>query len=455
MNWLDKNVLVMGMARSGVSASRYLVMQGARVTVNDSKPLEALADALRPLEGLPIRYALGCSAGDVAGDWDAIVVSPGVPMALPFLQAAKSQGVPVLAELEVGFQGTTCPMAAITGTNGKSTTTVLLGEILKDAGYTTYVDGNIGRPITEDASSAAPDARMVTEVSSYQLEGIDTFRPLVSAILNLTEDHLTRHKTMEGYLAAKARIFMNQRGEDVCVLNGDDALVSSLGSQVPCRTWWFSRHRQVEDGACMMDGQLVLVHQGQVRPVLPVDALGMPGDHNVENALAACVMADALGVSAASMAYTLRRFTGIEHRCEPVAVIRGVQFINDSKATNVDSTLVAIRAMKTPTVMIAGGSYKVMDYGPMARALAPRICALVLTGDTAEEIAKACADAGYTAVFRAEDMKKAVHLAFSLAKPGENVLLSPACASFDHFTDFEHRGRVFKTIVEELKKEIQ
>ena len=455
MNWTGKNILVVGMARSGVAAARLLTALGAQVTINDSKPASELGEALEPLAGISVRRALGCPAEQVARDAEMIVLSPGVPMSLPFVAEARSRGIPVWAELEVGYRETACPIAAITGTNGKSTTTVLLGEILKDAGYSTYVDGNIGRPITEDAASTTPEDRMVLEVSSYQLEGIDKFRPAVSAILNLTEDHLARHKTMEGYLDVKARIFMNQRGEDVCVLNADDPRVYGLWERVPCRRWAFSRRRMVEDGACLQEGRLVLMREGKARDLLAAEELGIPGAHNLENALAAAAMAMAMGVAAADIARTLRRFRGIEHRIETVATVRGVTFINDSKATNVDSALVALRAMKAPTVLIAGGSYKVTDYAPLVKALDGVVTDLVLTGDTAQEIADTCDRLGFTAYHRAETFEEAVCMAYALAPQGGNVLLSPACASFDHFNDFEHRGRVFKEIVARLQREAQ
>lgn len=453
MNWTGKNVLVVGMARSGVAAARMLAQMGAHVTVNDNKSAEALGDALQPLRGLPIRMALGCPAAEIAPEADCIVLSPGVPMSLPFVAQARARGAEVIAEIEAGYRETRCPICAITGTNGKTTTTVLMGEILKNAGYATYVDGNIGRPITEDAADTCAGERMVLEVSSYQLEGIDTFRPAVSTILNLTEDHLARHKTMEGYLAAKARIFMNQRDEDICVLNADDAAVYALRDTVPCRVWAFSRLREVEEGACVRDGMLTLVRNGAAEAVLPVEEIGIPGAHNLENALAAAAMAAAMGVDAAVIAHTLRTFRGVEHRIETVDTVRGVTFINDSKATNVDASLVAIRAMKAPTVLIAGGSYKVTNYAPLVRAMGDPVHTMVISGDTAREIADACDAEGFTAYRMTDTFEEAVRLAYALAGEGGNVLLSPACASFDHFTDFEHRGRVFKEIVARIREE--
>ncbi len=444
--------LVVGMARSGVAAASMLRRLNYEVTVNDAKPMEALQETLKPLEGEGVRYALGCPVDEWVEGQSLIVVSPGVPLSLPFVRLAKEKGIPVISEAELGYRYTRCPIAAITGTNGKTTTTALMGAIFRRAGYTTHVTGNIGLPITQVALETQPDERMAFEASSFMLEAIDTFRPKVSAILNITEDHLNRHGTMENYTDAKARIFENQRADDAVVLNYDDPITRSLAQRAHCRVLFFSANGPVPAGACVLDGKICFIPEEGAEPVVMgrPEEVRLPGRHNLENALAATAMAMAMGISPAIIRYTLAAFEGVEHRIEFVRQIKGVRYINDSKGTNVDSTLAAIRAMEKPTVLIAGGSDKGADFAPLIRGFSDMIVGMVVMGETGPRIAQAAADAGWGPVVKAADMADALQKAALMAPYGGNVLLSPACASFDMFKNFEHRGEVFKGLVEAM-----
>lgn len=450
-----KKALVVGMARSGVAAAELLCRIGCQVTVNDSKPREQLAEALLPLEGFSgVIYALGSPADGYVEGQDLIVVSPGVPLHLPFVKKAQALNIPVIAEAELGFRYTRCPMAAITGTNGKTTTTALMGAIFRQAGFNTHVTGNIGLPITQVALDTKPEDRMAFEASSYMMESVDTFHPRVSAVLNLTEDHLLRHGTMENYGATKARIFANQTGDDAVVLNFDDAWTRAMADQASCRVLYFSADNRVPAGACVIEGNIVFVPSEGETPIFiaPRDELRLPGHHNLENALAAVAMAMAMEVKPDVIRKTLATFESVEHRIEFVRRVNGIAYINDSKGTNVDSTLAAVRAMDKPTVLIAGGSEKGADFAPMIEGFNEYIVGMVVLGETGPRIAQAACDAGWTPVVHADSLTDAIEKAGAMAPEGGNVLLSPACASFDMFKDFEHRGRVFKALVAELRE---
>lgn len=449
---MTPKALVVGMARSGIAAAAMLRRLGYEVTVNDTKPLEALQEALKPLAGSGVRYALGCPADEWVEGQTLIVVSPGVPLSLPFVQMARERKIPVIAEAELGYRYTRCPIAAITGTNGKTTTTALMGAIFRRAGYTTHVTGNIGLPISQVALDTQPGDRMAFEASSFMLEAIDAFRPKVSAILNITEDHLNRHGTMENYINAKARIFENQREDDAVVLNYDDPMTRALADWAACRVLFFSSRERVPAGACVLEGKICFIPEPGAEPVVMgrPEEVRLPGRHNLENALAATAMAMAMGISPAIIRYTLAAFEGVEHRIEFVRQIKGVRYINDSKGTNVDSTLAAVRAMEKPTVLIAGGSDKGADFAPLIRGLSDMIVGMVVMGETGPKIAQAAAEAGWGPVVKAATMADAIRKAARMAPSGGNVLLSPACASFDMFKNFEHRGEVFKSLVEAM-----
>lgn len=452
MNFEGKKVLVCGMARSGVSAAQCLYELGARVTISDSKAEEKLAEALQPLEGMDIRRCLGDQAQPAdLESYDLAVTSPGIPMQAPILRAVQAAGVPLIGELELGAQVSRAPLYAVTGTNGKTTTTTLIGEIFRNLGKTTYVVGNIGYPFTACALQCGEEDVAVAEVSSFQLETISTFHPHVAVMCNITEDHLNRHGTMEEYIRVKERIFENMGQGDYAVLNLDDPIVRGMAERIPCAPAFFSRRQEVETGAYLEGEEVVFSLNGHKKRVLRADEIRIPGEHNLENALAATALAMLAGVPAPVVRHTLKTFPGVEHRIETVRTVEGVTYINDSKGTNVDASIRAVRAMKAPTVLLAGGYDKHTDFLPLAREiLASKIHTVVVLGDTAEQIERALRAVGFESILHAKTFEEAVLLARSCAKEGENVLLSPACASFDMFQDYEERGRVFKEIVSRL-----
>lgn len=452
MNFEGKKVLVCGMARSGVSAAQCLYELGARVTISDSKAEEKLAEALQPLEGMDIRRCLGDQAQpEDLESYDLAVTSPGIPMQAPILRAVQAAGVPLIGELELGAQVSRAPLYAVTGTNGKTTTTTLIGEIFRNLGKTTYVVGNIGYPFTACALRCGEEDVAVAEVSSFQLETISTFHPHIAVMCNITEDHLNRHGTMEEYIRVKERIFENMGQGDYAVLNLDDPIVRGMAERIPCAPAFFSRRQEVETGAYLEGEEVVFSLNGHKKRVLRADEIRIPGEHNLENALAATALTMLAGVPAPVVRHTLKTFPGVEHRIETVRTVEGVTYINDSKGTNVDASIRAVRAMKVPTVLLAGGYDKHTDFLPLAREiLASKIHTVVVLGDTAEQIERALRAVGFESILHAKTFEEAVLLARSCAREGENVLLSPACASFDMFQDYEERGRVFKEIVSRL-----
>ena len=341
----------------------------------------------------------------------------------------------------------------ITGTNGKTTTVTLLGEIFRNAGRTTHVVGNIGYPYSAAGLDSQDGDLFVCEVSSFQMETAETFHPKAAALLNITEDHLNRHGTMEVYTAMKMRQFQNMTAEDVAVFNADDPALAPLIGQVKAQVMLFSRKREVEQGAFVRDGEIVVRFHGAEEMICPVKDVFIPGPHNLENALAACCIAAAMGVKPDVIAHTLRTFQGVEHRIEFVRELDGVRYINDSKGTNVDSTIKAIQTMTRPTAIILGGYDKHCDFTPMVQEMlaSPYIKEAVLIGATADQIERTCRENGYTHLHRAGTLKDAIDQCRALSSDGWNVLLSPACASFDMFSDYESRGRIFKELVRELK----
>ena len=452
MNYENKRVLVVGMARSGVGAAQLLVKHGAKVIVNDSKTAEQLGEAIKPLENLPVEWQLGKPAMELLDGIDVLVISPGIPDKAAFVVKAKELGIYVIGELELAYQLSAGTMVAITGTNGKTTTVTLLGEIFRNAGKTTHTVGNIGYPYSLAGCASTKDDMFVCEVSSFQMETIDTFHPVVGALLNITEDHLNRHGTMAEYTRMKMRQFENQTADDVAVFNADDPALEPLVSQVPGKVMLFSRKREVEQGACVVNGMIVTRWMGEEKAVCKPEEIYIPGPHNLENALAAVCMATAMGVSPEVIAETLRTFQGVEHRIEFTRELDGVRYINDSKGTNVDSTIRAVQTMNRPTAIILGGSDKHCDFTPMVKEMiaSPYLKEAVLIGVTADQIERTLRENGWTAIHRAGSMKEAIDQCHALASDGWNVLLSPACASFDMFSDYEQRGRIFKQLVHEL-----
>ncbi len=451
--WKGRRVLVVGMARSGVAAAKLLAAQGAIPIVNDRQTAEQLGGALGDIQGKPYVWRLGEDPVTLLSDCDAVVISPGVPIQSPFILEAERMGIPVIGELELGFQLLKGTVAAITGTNGKTTTTTLVGEMCKNAGRLTYVAGNIGYPLTAVVGQSNPEDAVIVEVSSFQCESLETFCPQVAALLNITPDHLNRHGTMEVYMSCKRRIFERQLPDQTAVFNWDDPSCRKLAEGVPGRVAWFSRKEAVSYGAYVLQGELIVAMEEPARAICPIEEIKLPSAH-LENALAATVMAVVLGVPLPVIRHTLRSFAGLEHRVETVRELGGVCYINDSKGTNVDATEKAIDAMRVPTVLILGGSDKGVDFAHLADCVRshPLIEHVVLIGETAEKIGRALDAAGYKSyVHEGMNMENALNRCRQLAQPGWNVLLSPACASFDMFKDYEHRGGVFKQLVNQMQ----
>lgn len=452
MEWAEKRVLVVGMARSGIAAAELLLLNGAHPILSDAKPLEAFACELDALKETSAVFALGEDPVSLVDKADAVVISPGVPIDSALVKAAREKGVPLIGELELGSQFDKSAMVAVTGTNGKTTTVTLLGEIFKNAGKIARVAGNIGYPYTKAVTEAKQEDVTVVEVSSFQLESIETFHPRVAAVLNITEDHLNRHGTMQEYARLKMRIFENQTDKDVAVLSFDDPRLQELAGGVKSRVMWFSKNKPVPLGAYVEDGKIFCAFGGEVRAVVDAKDVRIKGPHNLENALAATCVATAMGVPPPVIRHTLRTFQGVEHRIEFVRNLRGIEFVNDSKGTNVDSTIKAVQTMKDSTVILLGGYDKQADFAPLADEIVKSgaIRAAVVLGQTAGQIKAALNEAGFESVQEAQSMEDAILKASALLEGCGTVLLSPACASFDMYQDYEERGRHFKELVNAL-----
>ncbi|MCG0274725.1 MAG: UDP-N-acetylmuramoyl-L-alanine--D-glutamate ligase [Thermosediminibacteraceae bacterium] len=452
MELRGKKVLVIGLARSGIAAAVELSEMGAKVTANDIRPKEEMKEAIDKLSPLGIELVFGDHPLSLLADIDLIVVSPGVPSDIPLLDEAKRRGILVVSELELGYWFTKAPIIAVTGTNGKTTTTTLIGEILKNDGKNIAVAGNIGTPLIQEADKNGQKDYIVVEVSSFQLENILYFKPKVSVILNITEDHLNRHKTFENYIEAKARILENQDEGDFAVLNYDDPIVSTLAKRARSKVVFFSRKEELSKGVYVKNGVIVIKENGAIYPILEAKELGIKGSHNLENALAAVAVAWITKTNLNNLAETLKDFRGVEHRLEYVDTIDGVKFINDSKGTNPDAAIKALEAVEGPVILIAGGYDKKVDFRPFVRSFFGKVKKVVLIGETADQIEQTARGEGFFEVEKASSMYEAVKIAKKSAEPGDTVLLSPACASWDMFSSFEERGRVFKEAVRSLKR---
>ena len=449
----DKKALVVGMGRSGKAAVAALVNMGAVVSVQDSKTEDTLdREFLQFLQEKGIDRYLGRVPEDMS-TFDTIVLSPGVPPALEFIQKGKAAGAEIIGELELAYRLCKGRFVAITGTNGKTTTTTLVGEIYKAAGVDTCVGGNIGRAIAVDAMEATEDTCMVTETSSFQLETITSFRPEVSAILNLTPDHMDRHKTMEEYGRCKALVFKNQTEDQYCVLNYDDKECFGLAEREGCKAKVvpFSRLEELDFGAFAKNGNIVIKNEkGEEIVICGVDELQIPGSHNLENALAAAAITYFGGVDPKVIGEAMKAFGGVAHRIELCCEKEGVRFVNDSKGTNTDAAIKAIEAMKENIILIAGGYDKGSEYDEFIDAFDGKVKALVLLGVTAPKIKAAAEAKGFTNIFMAKDMEECVAKAWDISQAGDVVLLSPACASWDMYDNFEQRGDHFKECAQKL-----
>ena len=450
MDLKNKRVLVVGLGKSGLSAAMFLRGQGSRVTVSDARSAMALAKEIPALLEAGIMVESGGHGLLTFRRQDLIVVSPGVPMDTPEVKQVVAFGLPVIGELELASRYLKGQVVAITGSNGKTTTTTLVGKIFKDSGLPTQVGGNIGLPVIDLVAQSTAETVNVLEVSSFQLETVEEFHPRIAVILNITPDHLDRHGSFEKYVVAKERIFERQGAKDALVLNGDDRVVQLSAARAKSEVFWFSATKAVRRGAFVRDGVIVWVEKegGLTEPVMPVSEVPLKGAHNIENVLAAVCVARLEKVSAESIRASVASFTAVEHRLELVRKLNGVEFYNDSKATNVDATMKAVASFPKGIHLVLGGKDKDSDYSLMAPLLKERVKAVYTIGSAAEKIERQLH--GVVKMVAAETMQVAVAEAAKAAVAGDVVLLSPACSSFDQFENYEHRGRVFRQLVNEL-----
>ncbi len=450
MDLANKRVLVVGLGKSGVASALFLQARGAKVTVSDAKPQDQLGEEIPVLLDHGIAVETGGHGERTFRGQDLIVVSPGVPVDSPPLVQARALGEPVIGEIELASQFLPKNIVAITGSNGKTTTTTLAGEIIAAGGYSTAVGGNIGTPAISLVEQAKPDTVVVLEVSSFQLETIQTFRPKVAVVLNITPDHLDRHRTFEAYTNAKARVFENQGPGDFAVLNADDTASAGLADRTQAQVFWFSRKKEMKQGAYLRDGRIFFRDGKGQREIMQASDIPLKGGHNVENVLAAICIGAVMGCEDGSIAKAVRDFKAVEHRLEYVATIRGVDYYNDSKATNVDATMKALESFPANIHLILGGKDKDSDYTQLNDLLRQRVKRVYTIGTASEKIE---AQIVGVEVDHSGTLETALRRASAIAAAGDVVLLAPACASFDQFQNYEHRGRAFKEIVHTLAAE--
>jgi UDP-N-acetylmuramoylalanine--D-glutamate ligase len=452
MDLKQKRVLVVGLGKSGVASALFLKAHGAQVTVSDTKSGDELRNEIPVLLDHGITVETGGHGDRTFRGQDLIVVSPGVPVDAPPLMQARALGESVIGEIELAAQFLPGPIVAITGSNGKTTTTTLTGEILTAAGLPTLVGGNIGTPAISLAGRANPETAIVLEISSFQLETIQTFRPKIAVILNVTPDHLDRHRTFEVYVDAKARIFENQQDTDFAVLNADDPTCTAMGSRTRAQVLWFSRQNEVQQGAWVRDGNIVFRDAKGQREIMQVSEVPLKGAHNLENVLAAVSAGVLMGCAPGKIRQAVLDFKAVEHRLEFVATIRGVDYYNDSKATNVDATTKALESFPANIHLILGGKDKGSDYTVLNHLLRQRVKRVYTIGAAAAKIESQIKG---PEIVHAETLENAIRKANATAQSGDVVLLAPACASFDQFKNYEHRGQTFKEIVRGLASEAQ
>ena len=444
MEYNGKKALVCGMARSGIAAAKLLNRLGARVTLQDMKKREEISADVLALEGEGIVLYTGANPDEIACAQDLIVLSPGIPCDLPFIAAAENAGIEVISEVELAYRLTPCPITAITGTNGKTTTTTLTGEIMKTAYSGTAVVGNIGVPYSEEVERLTEKDWVVAEISSFQMEKAKEFHPHISAVLNITPDHLNRHKTMDVYIAMKERVFAKQTAEDFCILNHGDVACRKMAGKTVARVFFFSSAEKLQEGI-YLDGDAIEVRWGAINETLiHVDELQILGVHNYENVMAAAAMGICAGIAFDTIRTVLKGFAGVAHRIEYVATVDGVDYYNDSKGTNVDASIRAVLAMKKPIVLIGGGYDKGSSFDEWTKLFPGRVKHLVLIGVTAPKVRASAEKFGFTAISDCETFAEAVDLCREKAEDGDCVLLSPACASWGMFDNYEQRGDMFK-----------
>ncbi len=451
LEYKDKRVLVCGMAKSGVSAAKLLNTLGARVTLQDMKKREEIKES-QLLENEGISLFLGANPDDIVLEQDLIVLSPGIPCDLPFILKAEAAGIPVISEVELAYTLTPCPVTAITGTNGKTTTTTLVGQIMQAVKPNTAVVGNIGVSYSGEVSRLTKEDWVVAEISSFQMEKAKTFCPHISAVLNISPDHLNRHKTMENYIAMKERVFENQGVDDFCILNYSDEVCRKMADKTNARVFFFSSKEPLAEGIYLAGDMIHFSWDAMDEDLISIHDLQILGIHNYENVMAAAAMAIVAQVPLDTIRQVLRKFSGVEHRIEYVATVDGVDYYNDSKGTNTDASIRAVLAMKKPIVLIGGGYDKGVSFDEWTRLFQGRVKHLILIGVTAQQIKESAEKFGFTDISICETFAEAVNLCRGKAMEGDCVLLSPACASWGMFDNFEQRGDMFKEQVRGFKR---
>jgi len=447
-----KRVLVIGLARTGIATALFCAARGAIVAATDTRPEAEFGETAERLRRAGIALELGGHSERVLSGRELLIPSPGVPADAPILLSARARGITVWSEIELAYRFLKGRIIGITGSNGKTTTTSLTEHILRQSGFSTMLAGNIGTPLISCVDASDETSIVVTELSSFQLELIDTFRPYVSVFLNLTPDHLDRHGSMDTYGAAKARIFENQTNTDFAVLNADDPATIQHAPTEP-QIFWFSRKQDVALGAFLRSDEIAFRSGGHEETILKRSEIPLPGAHNLENVLAAVCAARLAGAKPEAIASAIRSFAGVEHRLEFVAEHNGVRYYNDSKATNVDATLKALDAFPGRILIILGGKDKGSEYTVLQKPLREKAILALLIGAAADKIERQIA--GTVAIERAGTIERAMEIAAHEAQPGDIVLLAPACASFDQFQNYEHRGRVFKELVKQIAGQVE
>ena len=452
MEYGDKHILVLGAGASGIGASWVLAQVGAHVVLNDYKPVTLPTAEEERLVAAGVEIITGRQDESLLDGVDRIVISPGISLDIPIVKAAQARGIDVVSEVELAYEVSKSPIVAVTGTNGKTTTTTLLTKVLEGSGRPVRVGGNIGDSLSEVAYSMPEGGYLVAELSSYQLETIKHFRPIGAIMLNITPDHLARHKTMENYIAAKERIFENQLKSDFLVLNIDDSVVADMGHRAPSHILQISQKQTVENGAYYANGQCYVVKDGVATAVIGDEDIHIPGSHNIENILTVIALTYALGVPIEEIHRIISEFHGVEHRLERVKTIDGITFYNDSKATNVDSVVKALESFNKPVILLAGGHDKMTPLEEFMQLVKENTKAVIFMGEAADRFEEAAKTAGVEPIYRASTMRDAVEQGYKLAESGDIVLLSPACASFDWYSCFEERGDDFKACVQMLQE---
>ncbi|MFV9509988.1 UDP-N-acetylmuramoyl-L-alanine--D-glutamate ligase [Tepidibacillus sp. LV47] len=451
MDYKNKQIVVLGLAKSGTTVAKLLHKLGAKIVVNDVKPEDQCKEK-RELESLGIKVICGSHPDDlITSETDLVIKNPGIPYHIPPIQQALSLRIPVITEVEVAYQLAKAPFIGITGSNGKTTTTALIGEILKHAHFRPIVAGNIGTVVCEQAILAEENQVLVTELSSFQLKGTEQFRPKIGLLLNIYQAHLDYHQTMEDYIAAKARMFFNQTPDDFAVLNADCEECVKLIPSIKSQVYLFSTKHEVVRGAYAHKGMIYWKDQGMIEPVLSVHELSLKGVHNLENVLAALTASRLFGADFKTIREVLKDFKGVEHRLEYVRTTPNhVSYYNDSKATNPTATITALKSFPQKVILIAGGLDRGIDFQELIEPFRQHVKQLILFGQTAEKLAKIAQIAGLDQIYTVDNVDSAVKLADRIAVSGDVVLLSPACASWDMFSSFEERGRMFKEAVHKI-----